>query len=160
MSLTLLDSYDAVVGECKKWAVSVVIVSDGFKYPDDYSEAPFTCANIGVSQSKREIYAHEDCKLRPEFPGELLHELAHIIVGDDIHLVEEVESGMLALEMLIAQELDIAGWELNMKEYGLTTGYLPWGKATEEQRMTTVGQSLAEAHARGFVTEMGLVKRP
>src|SRR6185436_18464448 len=114
---------EKVLKECAKWGVKVRFLTKNqyqvIKKNVEFSEAPFTCKDLGGNYQFQTIYVGKETKEHPEAGAWVLHELAHLIIDKSHNHAQEIDSGMLAFEYHMAQILNLEHWEESMANFGL-----------------------------------------
>ena len=79
----------------------------------------------------------------------LLHEINHVVVGIDPDSVEEVDSGMLALDYYVARSAKLSGWRAWMNTYTLIEG--EWPTVSTQERSKALVDSFWGAIRAGLM---------
>jgi hypothetical protein len=151
-----MDETLAVLREAGRWGVEVVWCDAMRLYPD----APASSWDSALLWPEPVIACTDapDYMADPLLDCQILHEMAHVIVGDDPRTVDEVASGMLWIEYEAAGRLGLTAWSGPwMDDYAISVAgkYLDWSDATEAQRASALEESRRAAVERGLIDRRG-----
>lgn len=144
-----------VLRYCKRWRVPVILVdqdSRGHGRLPDGREV----ADTHMGPSDGSICWPERTILWPRSGGvahALLHELNHVLMDVDPDEIDEVASGLLALDAYGSRALRLQGWSEWMARY--TVDSTDWLDVTTHRRGKLLRASLADAVRLGLLDAAG-----
>lgn len=155
-----------VLREIDSWGVKVLTLSSSANWagPGTLTGSPGR-SHIGINWHEKYLWMISDGVYYDEaLPFDLLHELAHLIIGVPPYLVDEIKSGMLAFEHYTSKRLRLSGrggWMLsyNVVPASLTPALpeaeVEWGFASKRVKSAALKESFKEALRLGLLHENG-----
>lgn len=140
-----------VLKYCEAWCVPVVGASPS-PTNDDYHDGP--TISSGIDWQTRTIFWDPADTQHPDAPGALLHELSHILAGEDPQHVDEAASCMLAFEWFSHRYLKLRTWVNYQRNYQLTH-MDEWQYCTNREKHGFIVKSHIEAMKMRILTADG-----
>lgn len=155
-----------VLAEIRRWGIPVrtytALEQVGLKRSEGLTESP--AGRLGISYNNRYLWVDPCVPLTEALPFDLLHEMAHLVIGVSPWHTDEIKSGMLALEHEASQRLRLPGRSSWMKEYYVVPSTLgldftedqsAWTFASRRVKSAALGVSQQAACKRGLMTQEG-----
>lgn len=151
-----------VLQEARRWGVPIrILTEDGVSAGRKkrlLTDSPGTHF-IGICWEEKYLWAGPNIRLDEALPFDLLHELMHIVIGVSPFAVEEIRSGMLALEHEASKRLRLSQRSAWMRDYNVVPSSLGvqgdetrWPFASKKVRSAALWKSRQAAILRGLMT--------
>lgn len=105
-----------------------------------------------IDWADRTVWFADDAQGKAEQRCALVHEIVHVVVGVRPDLVDEVESGMLAIEHYVARSAKLSGWTEWMNNYIIDGGF-SWQYASTQKRGAALLDSYMGAIRNGLIDD-------